>query len=352
MTEFEARPEDGIEISRILDASTSNGGIDLLYTRRPDAYASYMKEPGEARVFAAKKDGVVISTCAELIREVYIGGEACRAAYICGLKKNPDYPGGAGISARIVREFQRDDIDFYFFGVLTDNPRAKEMFEKTSRLIQNRHVTNLKTYILSPRAKIKAPKHALCFRQATDEDLPALLDFLRDEGRKKDLFPVVKSLDAFYNLHIGDFYLLFDGDAIVACAALWNSTGYKQFIVRRYSPLMKFARLLNPLVGALGYVKLPKENAPIDFPMLSFFLTKDGREDYFYIFLNEVRKEVGKRYGMYVFDLPDGHFAREILDCAPHVGFRTMTYEIRFPWSGQAYKTVDPARLATESGLL
>ena len=352
MTEFEARPEDGIEISRILDASTSNGGIDLLYTRRPDAYASYMKEPGEARVFAAKKDGVVISTCAELIREVYIGGEACRAAYICGLKKNPDYPGGAGIGARIVREFRRDDIDFYFFGVLTDNPRAKEMFEKTSRLFVTRHVTNLKTYIISPRVRIKAPKHALRFRQATEDDLPALLDFLRDEGRKKDLFPVVRSLDTFHNLHIGDFYLLLDGDEIVSCAALWNSTDYKQYIVRRYSPPMKLARLFNPLIAALGYVKLPKENVPLDFPMLSFFLTKDGREDLFYVFLNEVRKEVGKRYGMYVFDLPDGHFARETLDRAPHVGFETMTYDVRFPWSEQEYKTVDPARLATESGLL
>lgn len=352
MSEYEAGPEDGKELSRVLDASTCNGGIDLLYTRRPDAYASYQKEPGEARVFALKKDGVVVSTCAELIREVCIGGEACKAAYICGLKKNPDYPGGAGISARIVREFQRDDIDFYFFGVLTDNPRAKEMFEKTSRLFATRRVTSLKTYIVSPRVKFKAPKNAFAFRQAREDDLPRLLAFLRNEGRKKDLFPVVRSLDAFYNLSIGDFYLLLDGGEIVACAALWNSTAYKQYIVRRYSPLLKLARLFNPLLAALGYIKLPRENVPLDFPMLSFFLTKDGREDLFYIYLNEVRKEVGRRYGMYAFDLPDGHFARKTLDKTRHVGFRTMTYEIRFPWSGQEYKTVDPDRMATESGLL
>ena len=82
MSEYEAKPEDGREISRILDASTCNGLIDLLYTRRPDAYASYQKEPGEARVFARKKDGAVVSTCAELVRDVYVGGEACKAAYI------------------------------------------------------------------------------------------------------------------------------------------------------------------------------------------------------------------------------------------------------------------------------
>ena len=349
---YGAKPEDGKEISRILDASTSNGRIDLLYTRRPDAYASYQKEPGEARVFAVKKDGAVVSTCAELIRDVYIGGEESRAAYICGLKKDPAYPGGAGISARLVREFQRDDIDFYFFGVLADNRRAKEMFEKTSRLFRTEYVTSLKTYILSPRAKIKAPKHSFSFRQARESDLPALLAFLQKEGRKKDLFPVVGSLDRFDNLHIGDFYLLLDGEEILACAALWDSTGYKQYVVQKYSRLMRVVRIANPLLSLLGYVKLPKENRPLVFPMLSFFVTKDETEDYFYIFLNKVRKEVAKKYGMYVFDLPDGHFARKTLDKTPNVSFETMTYRIEFPWSEQAYKTVDPNRLATESGLL
>lgn len=348
---FDARPEEGETISRILDASTDNGLVDLLYTRRPDAYASYRKEPGEARVFVTRKDGVITATCAELIRNVYIGGEESKAAYICGLKKNPESD-SSGIGPGFIRAFSRADIDFYFFGVLADNPKAKDMFEKENRLFTAKAFTSVKSYILSPRVRIKAPKHNYTFRRAEEADLPALLDFLDREGRKKDLFPVVRSLSDYHNLHIGDFCLLLDGEEILACGALWDSTDYKQYVVKRYHPLVKAARVLNPLIAALGFVRLPKENEPLAFPMLSFLLPKDGNEDLFHIFLNEVRKEVQKQYGMYVFDLPEGHFARKRLDRLPGVSFTTRFYQIRFPWNGQTNKTVDPNRLSMESGLL
>ena len=35
-----ASPEDGKEILRILESSGAKGSIELIYTRRPDAYAS------------------------------------------------------------------------------------------------------------------------------------------------------------------------------------------------------------------------------------------------------------------------------------------------------------------------
>ena len=51
---YEASPSDGREILRILESSAAKGAIELLYTRRPDAYESYMKEAGEARVFVSR----------------------------------------------------------------------------------------------------------------------------------------------------------------------------------------------------------------------------------------------------------------------------------------------------------
>ena len=35
-----ASPEDGKEILRILESSAAQGGIELVYTRRDDAYAN------------------------------------------------------------------------------------------------------------------------------------------------------------------------------------------------------------------------------------------------------------------------------------------------------------------------
>ena len=349
---YAAKPEDGKELTRILESSTSNGLADLIYTRRPDAYESYMKEPGEARVFVARTDGRVICTCAELVRNVYLGGKESKAAYICGFKKDPGHPGNAGISAHMIRELQRDDIRFYYFGVLSDNEKAKAMFEKRMSLLSIKRVVSFQTYILNPNVRIKAPKHSFTFRQAREDDLPRILTFLNAEGRKKDLFPVVNSLKPFYNLHAEDFYLLMNGEEILSCAALWDSTSYKQYVVKKYSKLAKLARIANPVVSALGYVKLPKENEPLRFPTLSFFVTKGEVPDYYFIMLNEIRKEIAKQYGIYVFDVPDGHFAKTVLDKLPRICFGTTMYSIQFPWSTQPYTDPDPGHISVERGLL
>ena len=82
-SKYQATPADGKEILRILESSAAKGSIELIYTRRPDAYESYMKDAKDARVFISRDGDRAIGTCAELIRQVYIGGKSCRAAYLC-----------------------------------------------------------------------------------------------------------------------------------------------------------------------------------------------------------------------------------------------------------------------------
>ena len=351
-SKYAAFPTDGKEILRILESSAAKGNIELIYTRRPDAYESYMKESGKARVFISRNHERAVGTCAEIIREVYIGGEVCRAAYVCGLKKDAEYVGSVGFGARFIRDLQRDDIDFYFCSVVAENTDARRMFEKSRRLLEMKQTIGYKTYILSPKVKVKAKKHSFTFRRATENDTDRLIDFLNTQGKKKDLFPVVKSFDGFYNLGVEDFYLLLDGENIIATAALWNQTGYKQYVVKRYGRIMRLARIFNPLLSALRYIKLPKENKPLDFPMLAFFLCKDDSTDNYLIFLNEIKREVSQKYGMFVFGLPDGHFARPFADKLPSISFETKLYEIKFPWSEQKYKAPDPQKAFFECGLL
>ena len=351
-SKYLASSADGKEILHILESSAAKGSIELIYTRRPDAYESYMKDTGEARVFISRDGSRAVGTCAELIREVYIGGEICRAAYICGLKKDAAYAGGVGFGASLIKDLQQNDVDFYYCSVVSENAEARKMFGKSRRFISLEPILGYKTYILNPKARIKAPKHGFTFRRATERDTAKLLEFLNAEGKKRDMFPVVRTTEDYHGLHIGDFYLLLDGEDIVAAAALWNQTEFKQYVVKRYGGLMKTARFFNPLLSALRYIKLPKENEPLDFPMLSFFLCKDDSADNFRIFLSEIRREIVKHYGMFVIGLPDSHFAKPIMDKLPGIGFRTELYEIRFPWSGQTYKAPDVSHAFFECGLL
>ena len=351
-SKYQATPSDGKEILRILESSAAKGSIELIYTRRPDAYESYMKDAKDARVFISRDGDRAIGTCAELIREVYIGGKACRSAYVCGLKKDAHYDGGVGFGARFIKDLQQSDVDFYYCSVVAENTDARRMFEKSRRLLSMRSISEYKTYIINPKVRIKVLEHTFTFRRATESDTSRLLDFLNTEGKRKDMFPVVKSLDDVYNLHIRDFYLLLNGENIIATAALWRQTEYKQYIVKRYGGAMKLARVFNPILSALRYIKLPQENEPLDFPMLAFFLCKDDNADNYRIFLNEIKQEISKSYGMFVIGLPDSHYARPIIDKLPSVNFKTEIYEIKFPWSEQKYKAPDPQSVYLECGLL
>lgn len=347
-----ASAEDGKEILRILESSAAQGGIELVYTRREDAWVSYMKEPGQAHVFVSKNGSRTVGTCAELVRQVYIGGEKCTAAYVCGLKKDAEYDGMVGFGPGFIPALQHDDVDFYYCSVVADNTEAQRMFAKNSRALSMRPIAEYKTYIFSPRVRVKAPSHALTFRQATQADLPALLEFLNTEGRKKDLFPVMESLEPFHGLTVDNFYLLLDGNHIVAVGGLWDQTDYKQYIVKKYHGMMKLARIANPLLSALGYIRLPKENAPLNLAMLSFFLSKEDNRVFYRIFLKEIRREVAKSHAIFVLGVPKSHFAAPMLDKLPHICFETKLYEITFPWSSQAYKKADPNTICPECALL
>ena len=55
-TTYLAESKDGERILEILECSPAKGNIELLYTRRPNAYLSYKKESNESDVFVVKSD--------------------------------------------------------------------------------------------------------------------------------------------------------------------------------------------------------------------------------------------------------------------------------------------------------
>lgn len=350
--DYLAHAEDGAEMLRLLESSAAQGSIELIYTRRPDAYASYQREAGESRVFVTRKDERIVGTCAELIREVYIGGEPAKAAYICGLKKDPEYGGTVGFSGGFRKALVREDIDYYFCSVVSDNNKVHDMFQRKNPWMHMSALQEYTTYILTPRFTYKTKKEGYRFRQAMSSDKATLLAFLEREGKKKDLFPVIRDIDQFHGLSVEDFYMLEYAGEIVAAAALWNQTDYKQYVVKKYGRIMRLARFFNPVLSLLGYMKLPKENENLDFPMLAFFLSKDDSLEHYKRFLSGIHQEIKKSYEIYVIGMPKNHFAREVFDKLPSIHFDTTLYSMQFKNAKENMLEPDSNKLYPECSLL
>ena len=349
---YEARKEDGADISRLLESPVNSGLVQAIYTRRPDAYESYMRECGDPRVFVFRREDRVVATCAELIRDVYVHGEVKRSAYFCGLKKDPGYRGLITANSEFINGIRRPDIDLYYCAVLSNNKSVMEKFEKERSVFSFRPVASYTSYLLNPAIRTKEEPGPYTFRQASPEDAVDIVAFLNREGRKKDLFPYVRSLDDYYGLRVEDFYLLEDAQGIKACAAIWNVSPYKQFTVKKYSWFIKPARALNPLISLLGFVKLPRENEMLDFPMLAFFLSRGDSDDGYRILFHRIKNEIGKRFPMFLVGLPSQHVIASVLKGLPKVTFGSVIYELRFSGQKGGSPVIDPERIYTESALL
>ena len=351
-TVYEARKEDGGDISRLLESPVDAGLIQAVYTRRPDAWESYKKESGEPRVFVFRRENRVVATCAELIRDVYVHGEVKRAAYFCGLKRDPAYQGMIPAGAGFFHALQRSDVDFYYCTLVANNKDVMEKFEKKRSLFSFRPVASYTSYILNPRIRTREEANPYSFRQAAAGDAAAIVEFLNTQGRNKDLFPYVRSLEDYHGLHVEDFYLLEDGRGIKACAAVWDVSSYKQYMVKKYRGILKPARMLNPLISLLGFPKLTRENEPIQLPALAFFLSRDDSADGYRILFHRIKNEIRKRYPTFVVGLPAQHAIASVLRGLPKITLEAVIYELRFIGQGEEGPVIDPARVYTESALL
>ncbi|MBE5936336.1 MAG: hypothetical protein E7262_11255 [Lachnospiraceae bacterium] len=347
-----ARECEGERILEILESSASKGTMELLYTRRPNAYLSYKKESDDTKVFVIKENEQIIATIAEIIRKVYIGGEVKKIAYVCGLKKDINYKGNVNWGKVFFRSLVRDDIDGYFCSVLSDNKSAIDLFEKKRKnVMMTELLGEYRTYLMTPYFKFRLEENSYLFKRASKCDEQQIIKFLNEQGRKKEFFPVIEHIEQFTNLRIEDFYVLKNGNEIIAVGALWNQVEYRQYIVKKYNGVMKIARCLNIFLRLLGYIQLPKENENIDFPMLSFFISKDDNEEYYKIFLNNLKNEM-KKGGMFVIGTVESSFNGKIYNKLRNIHFDTRIYSIDFI-AGKGKKVIiNKNKLWLECGLL
>jgi len=349
-----AEEKDGEKILEILENSPAKGNIELLYTRRPNAYQSYKKEDKDSTVLVIKENEEIIATAAGIPRDVYIGGVPKKISYLCGLKKDKDYQGNVNWGKIFIKSLVKPDIDAYFCSIVTENKEAQKLFEKKrKRTLNMEYLQGYTTYILTPYFKFKIDNpEKYSFNQANKKDEKEILEFLNKEGRKKDFFPIFKSLDQFSNLSINDFYILRKDNEIVSVAALWKQFGYRQYVVKKYNGIMKFAKIFNPVLKGLGYIKLPKENETIKFPMLSFFISKDDNEEYYKVFLNNINPVIKEKYGMFVIGTIQSSYMNNIYKNLRNIHFDTRIYSINFIIGNGKEEKIDKDKLWLECALL
>lgn len=333
-----ANEKDGKEMLEIIESIPSKGMFELLYTRRPDAYSSYMKESDRVDIGVIRdNDQRIILQGACVTKDYYLNGKSYPIGYLGGVRKRPDSKEKFSWIRMVADTNQYLPCDMYYCSILDDNEHAKDVFlKKRENIPPFEMVCDYTTYIINPQAilrrKWNRSDEELIFRKACQSDLPRIHSFLNEEGRKYNFFPKIHDLEKdFYDLKIDNCFLLERNKEIIAFAALWNQCNFKQYVVAKYNKPLNYMKKLDKITQLLGYIPFPKENEVLDFYHLSFFLVKDHDLEIYKFFLYRIANEMRDRTNILIIGINNENTVKnEVYDKIKSLNFKSSLFFINF----------------------
>lgn len=315
-----AVPGDGPELLQLIEADASKGGLAIVYTRRPNPVDSFALESAATSLGVMRDESQAICLMEACIpRRVYVAGCDQKLVYVSSVRKREGSLYGINFFKKAYDyEMAVKGGGFAgFCSVLNDNRAAIDLFLKKKRrsLPPIAKLCDYTTFLVNPAVLKKqkpagsgvtagsgdasadeaAPYYASVVPRA--EDLPEIMAFLRDEGRRYDLFPVVDDLKAqFSGLELGDCVMIKDREgAILAFGALWDQRHYRQYVIKRYSGPFRPLSHLSWLIQRFGYIPLPPAGTTVPVLMLTLLLAKHGDPVYYSALTRELAKSASQK---------------------------------------------------------
>ncbi|MCA9407935.1 MAG: hypothetical protein H6755_06465 [Candidatus Omnitrophica bacterium] len=330
-----AKASDGLEMLQLLEQTPFEGKVSLLYTRRPDAYQSFLYEGRNMEVSVCRdlQEGKIIAIGAYVIQVVYINNKEEQVAYIFGLKGYSDYlkshPLLHRFYAYLEENLKRNNIRFCYTTILESNHYAQRLLEKKRRIMP--HYEKFGRYeTFAIRNTSRRKKHnGYVFTKASKEDLPEMVRFLNQEGSKCQFFPVVKLDDilseTFKGINTDSFYIVKQDDKIIAAGAIWDQGDYKQYIVQQYSGFLRIFNKLQLLSALFQIPSLPDPGQALKFYTLSRWAIKDNDKTIFNVFMDNL-KDHTQDYPFMLIGVHESHPLRNELMNRKHIKYSSNVY--------------------------
>lgn len=281
-----ANADDDADLRALLRRQALPGWVTLSFEREPNYFAAGAIEGERNGVLLARdaSTGHLAGMYSRAARRVYVNGEQCWLGYVGQLRMDPQYTGGYRAYRRLSQGFdigrdllrREDELPFDITSILTDNRPARRILTAALPGMPRYHrVTGLTTLALPVRSRRFQLPAEYAVRQATQDDLVGISQFLQTVYRRYQCAPVwdeatLRSPVLTPELEPTDFFLVERHAEIVACAALWDQRRVKQSVVRGYRRPLGFLRpLINLAAGVSRVPRLPPSGEALSQAWLS-----------------------------------------------------------------------------------
>lgn len=360
-----AGPEDGTELLEILEDAPFAGNISLLYTRRPDAYASLMHEGPQVDVIVCRdrERGRIVGFGACALRRLFVNGTPQTVGYLFGLRTRPEYQRKFPLLHKgyaLIPDLHRErGVSCYLTTILEDNHYARRLLEKRRAGMPAYLPDGAYTvYTVLQRKRFWPPDFAPWrFCRAGPDDLPRLVTFLLNHGQNWQFFPHLRCEDVLNGVLPGldaeCFYLLCDSAGqIQAAGALWDQAAYKQYVLHGYGGVFRLLAPLSRACPLIGFPALPQPGTRIPFCTLSFWAVANHDPAVFHRFLRGMAY-VGREYPFFLVGLHERHPFGRVVERRPHIRYRSRLYLVSWDDERDVADLLDQARPPyIECGLL
>jgi len=272
-----ATEADEAAIRRLLRENPMPGAISLTFEREPHYFRGANVAGAEDCSIVARSEGRLVCMGRCTRRSCWVDGRATRVAYLAELRLDAAVRGQFAIvrdGYRYFHDMEPDGADeLCFTSIGSDNMRARRLLEHGARgMPAYTYLSELDTLLIAVPRFPRRPK--LRVEAATVDRIPDMLRMLNGHACGHQLATVwtaqgLQDLER-HGLPLSRFFLILEGDELLACGALWDQRGFRQTVIQRYSPLLSPARPWVNLVGSFTKTpRMPRPGRPLAHAFLS-----------------------------------------------------------------------------------
>lgn len=296
MSRFEinlATPADDAALRQLLAGTPMEGDIRLAFAREPSYFAASSIDGRFTQVVVARDVAAqrIVGMGSRAVFDGYVNGRVTPIGYLSGLRLAPEFRGRTGLLVRGYRLFRElhDDgrAPFYLTMIAADNrPAQAALLNQRAGLPIYQPWGRFHTMTVAPRRQRRGGTAGVAIRAATAEDAPAIADFLKREGPRRQFFPALDA-DEFAGrptrlLGLAPAAILLatvDGE-LVGTLGVWDQRQYRQVVATGYSRRFGLLRLaFNAAAAIRGRARLPHVGQSLNVRYATTFVTADDRPD-------------------------------------------------------------------------
>jgi len=355
-----ANGSDDADIRRLLRENAMPGRISLSFEREPNYFAD-ANLPGETKHTIIARDGgrvVCVGNCTN--RQRFVNGQPATVGYLGGLRLDASHAGRFEIlrhGYEFFHQLQADrPADFYFTSIAADNERARTLLERGLPGMPNyEFIGEFVTFLLPSKRRQRVPP----IEPANNLSAEQLIKLLNNHNREQQFAPCWSEDDLAalqpLGLQLDDFKSIGDSGRVDAVAALWDQRGFKQTVVRGYTPWLARTRpVLNLATRLAGGTKLPAIGKLLSNAFASHVALGHHEPDTLIQLISALRACAAQR-GVELLTL--GFAANDPRMAVLRRNFRSREYHsrlyvVRWPGCGGAARDLDGRWIAPEVALL